>query len=230
LSVWATGSGNLTYQWYRNRADSNVGGDKLGGQTASSIAINTLEQSEWYYYVEITNTEPNGAVSNIVSQVSKVIVSDVALRVAIQVRDNDVKGYVEFYAQILSQPKSAGAISYQWYESANADGSQAKAINKAWGNVLRLKTQDVRDSRGKGKYYFVSINATTKDSHSSATSQVETVNIRAQASEINSSIIIAILLVAMILFAMVTVILLKCAKRNKMRDRSMMYQHNTRIV
>jgi hypothetical protein len=57
LSVTATASdgGILTYQWYRNEADSNSDGTALTGETDASYTPPTMEAGTVYYYVVVTN-------------------------------------------------------------------------------------------------------------------------------------------------------------------------------
>jgi len=54
LSVSATGNGVLTYQWYSNTVNSNIGGTAING--ATSETYNTGAASGGVYYVEVTNT------------------------------------------------------------------------------------------------------------------------------------------------------------------------------
>ena len=55
------GGGSLTYQWYRNSANSNSGGSPVSGQTSSSFTPPTSlsDAGTTYYYVIVTNTINN---------------------------------------------------------------------------------------------------------------------------------------------------------------------------
>ena len=58
LSVTATvSSGILSYQWYSNAADSNIGGDEITGETLSSYSAPTDTVGTMYYYCVVTNTD-----------------------------------------------------------------------------------------------------------------------------------------------------------------------------
>jgi flagellar basal body-associated protein FliL len=173
IGVMVSGGAGLTYQWYKSQGDSNINGEKLIGQTQTSMELDTREQGTYYYYCVVTSKDMYGNQAEVASEVSKVSVVDEKLAIDIQTGGEVEKGYIEYRASIVSQPKRMGAVSYQWYESSNADGREARAIRRGWGSVLRVSTEEAKDSKGKYKYYFVAINATTKSSHESAVSRIE---------------------------------------------------------
>ena len=45
-------SGVVTYQWYSNTTDSNVGGTEIAGATSASFKPSTAEIGTFYYYEE----------------------------------------------------------------------------------------------------------------------------------------------------------------------------------
>ena len=53
--------GTLSYQWYSNSVDSNIGGTMINGATNATYEVSTDVEGTYYYYVEVTNT--NIAVS-----------------------------------------------------------------------------------------------------------------------------------------------------------------------
>ena len=61
LTVAATISdgGHMTYQWYKNAVNSNIGGTTIVGANGTSYTPLTLEAGTTYYYVVITNTIPD---------------------------------------------------------------------------------------------------------------------------------------------------------------------------
>jgi hypothetical protein len=65
LSVAATGTGTITYQWYSNASPSNSGGSMISGATASSYSPPTTVAGTKYYYVVATN--PQGSTTSAVS-------------------------------------------------------------------------------------------------------------------------------------------------------------------
>lgn len=65
LSATATGIG-LTYQWYRNTTNSNVGGTLITGATTSSYSAPITSVGTLYYYVVIkTSCSTTGVSSNV---------------------------------------------------------------------------------------------------------------------------------------------------------------------
>lgn len=57
LTVVATGTGTLSYQWYSNTTDSNSGGTIISSKaTSSTYVVPTAAVGETYYYCVVTNT------------------------------------------------------------------------------------------------------------------------------------------------------------------------------
>ncbi|WP_343256383.1 family 43 glycosylhydrolase [Ligaoa zhengdingensis] len=67
-------SGVVTYQWYSNTTDSNVGGTEIAGATSASFKPSTAEIGTFYYYVVITNTNADA----VGSEKTAFVTSDVA--------------------------------------------------------------------------------------------------------------------------------------------------------
>ncbi len=65
LSVSATGTATLNYQWYKNSSASNVGGTLISGASNSTYTPLSTTVETAYYYVVITN-----AISSVTSAVS----------------------------------------------------------------------------------------------------------------------------------------------------------------
>jgi hypothetical protein len=65
LSVAATGTGTITYQWYSNAAPSNSGGSLISGANSSSFSPPTAVAGIKYYYVVTTNSQ--GSTTSAVS-------------------------------------------------------------------------------------------------------------------------------------------------------------------
>ena len=69
LSVTATGSGTLVYQWYRNATNSNTGGTSIALATAASYAPPTTSVGTNYYYVTVRGTALCGTTTSTVARV-----------------------------------------------------------------------------------------------------------------------------------------------------------------
>jgi len=73
LDVEATvpDGGNLTYQWYSNTANSNLGGTALAGGTSATYTSAALKKGEYYFYVTVTNTN-GGQTKSVTSRPARI--------------------------------------------------------------------------------------------------------------------------------------------------------------
>ncbi|MFC0396601.1 S-layer homology domain-containing protein, partial [Paenibacillus mendelii] len=79
LSVTAniSGSGTLTYQWYRNTSNSTNGAAPIFGATGASYTVPTAAVGDLYYYAIVTNTDATATgnqTATATSSVAKVTV------------------------------------------------------------------------------------------------------------------------------------------------------------
>ncbi|WP_425596603.1 major tail protein [Soehngenia longivitae] len=66
LSVTATASsGTLSYQWYSNSINSNVGGTPISGANLASYTTPTTNPAGTYYYYCVVSVGPNSVTSNV---------------------------------------------------------------------------------------------------------------------------------------------------------------------
>ena len=70
VSVTASGTGTLSYQWYRNTADSNIGGSLIAGATNPVYTVMPSMVGTIYYYCVITNTDTSVSGSHTASTTS----------------------------------------------------------------------------------------------------------------------------------------------------------------
>ena len=68
LSVAATGTGTLAYQWYKNTTNSNTGGTVVSGAITASYTPSSASAGISYYYVTVTGcnivkSSPSGAIT-----------------------------------------------------------------------------------------------------------------------------------------------------------------------
>jgi uncharacterized repeat protein (TIGR03803 family) len=63
LSVGANGT-NLTYQWYQNTGNSDVGGTAINGATSANYTPNTSTGGTYFYYCVVSNLCSPAAISN----------------------------------------------------------------------------------------------------------------------------------------------------------------------
>lgn len=59
VEVNVADGGELTYQWYKNKAGSTEEFEKIDNATSSSYTPDSLERGDHYFYVEVTNHGPS---------------------------------------------------------------------------------------------------------------------------------------------------------------------------
>jgi hypothetical protein len=64
VAAHSADGGSLTYQWYKNAANSNVGGTLIPGATGANYTPDTAATGTTYYYVVVTNTKPDATGTN----------------------------------------------------------------------------------------------------------------------------------------------------------------------
>jgi len=57
LSIEATGTGTLTYQWYSNSKNSVSGASKISGATSATYDVSGTKTGKKYYFCIVTNTD-----------------------------------------------------------------------------------------------------------------------------------------------------------------------------
>ncbi len=65
LTVAATGSGTLTYQWYSNTTNSNSGGTSISSATSASYTPPSTTSGTYYYYAIATSSSCGSATSSV---------------------------------------------------------------------------------------------------------------------------------------------------------------------
>ena len=83
IAAQVSDEGLLSYQWYANTTNSNVGGTPLANGTRSYFAPLTLTTGTFYYYVQVTNTNANATgpqTATTTSEVATIVVSKISLR------------------------------------------------------------------------------------------------------------------------------------------------------
>lgn len=115
VSARVTQGAVLSYQWYSNTTESNVGGTLIPGATDMGYTLPTgLTEDKYYYFCEISAT---GGAASVRSDVATVDVKNYSLItshpqgsvVAIGAPGDTYNLTVE------AQPKPGGTLSYQWF-------------------------------------------------------------------------------------------------------------------
>lgn len=155
FAVTATGTGPLSYQWYKN-------GTAISGATSSTLAFSSATTSNsGNYYVVVRNSGSTATSTT----VSLSVTASVTVRISQQpVSVTVAEGG---YARLLVKATGTGTLSYQWYKNGSLmSGSTSSSI-----------TFSAAKTTSAGKYHVV-----VKDANSSVTSSVATLTVSASAS------------------------------------------------
>jgi len=71
LAVSASGTGDLSYQWFSNNTDSNHHGSLIPGATGSTYTVPTSEIGTTYYYCAVINTKTTSGVHTVATEMSQ---------------------------------------------------------------------------------------------------------------------------------------------------------------
>ena len=149
LSIAATGSGTLAYQWYSNTTNSNSGGTSLGsGATSSTYTPSTTAAGTKYYYVTVT-----GTCGTATSATAAVIVNATTVITSNPTGATYCQGAT---ATALSVTASgAGTLAYQWYSNTTNSNSGGTLISGATSSTYTPSTAAAGTT-----YYYVTVTGT----------------------------------------------------------------------
>jgi len=159
LSVTATGSGTLTYQWYKSAVGTIYSGNKISGATGPSYTVPTTSTDTAWYYCVVTNTDGNitSAVktSTATSDMAQVVVLVESITPpVISQQPASATVYTGTLTRLSVTATGTGVISYQWYSAetdAAEDGTPIAGAISATYTVLT-------DEPGTAWYYCVITN------------------------------------------------------------------------
>ena len=140
LSVTAsvTDGGSLSYQWYRNAANSNSGGTAIPNAKSASYDPPAGTVGAYYYYVVITNTN-NSAIgdktASIISDVAAVtiygIINAQTPTITVHPQGGNYSDNDTVTLSVTASVTDEGSLSYQWYSNASSSNSGGTAIPDA---------------------------------------------------------------------------------------------------
>jgi len=162
LTVVATGSGELTYQWYSNTNSSTKKGTIIPDATSSTYTVPTATASMLFYYCIVTNTDDtvNGTpTATTTSKAAKVTVKALTNAAApvIKTQPADVNTYLNYSAK-LSIKATGKTLSYQWYSNTTDSNSGGTLIASATSSTYNAPTTEL----GTIYYYCVITNTDSK--------------------------------------------------------------------
>ena len=134
LNVVATVSSlsTLSYQWFYNSANSNVGGTEIPGEMSATFNISTsLSQGEYHYYciVSVDGAEPA------VSDVAAITVNAATPALAPEFTAHPSSQAINEGGNIAFTASATGALSYQWQSSIDGGLTWADIIGKTGGTL-----------------------------------------------------------------------------------------------
>jgi len=176
LSVAAeiTDGGNLSYQWFRNTANSNSGGTMIQGATARTFTPPTANEGTAYYYVVVTNTNNNVSgtrVATITSNTARIVVNPV-VNAAIPVIIGQPTGeevVLNGNAMLIVTAETAdnGTLSYQWFRNSTNSNTGGTPVSGAIGATFAPDTSTIGTT-----YYYVVVTNTNNNVNGTRTSTI----------------------------------------------------------
>lgn len=182
LEVYASASGELSYQWYYNATATTEGGTAVEGATESSFKPPVTEDAigTRYYFCKITNT---GAQSDnvICSTPTRVTVDPDPTPVVTLVNPGEAlpddgyeypwdRGYVYQVGQAatplkveVSSAAEGGTYTYEWFRRTTADRSWgADMIREGNGTDTYVPKTDLAQANNAGWLYYCDVTYTFK--------------------------------------------------------------------
>jgi hypothetical protein len=135
LTLGATGSGTLSYQWYTCK-DTKAAGAKITGATAASYVVQMKTLGVSYFYCIVTNTDSRitetvktAAVSSSPAKVT-VLSADAELPV-ITKQPSGVNVVTGVQSTLSVAAAGSGTLSYQWFSNTKQSVAGATPIDGA---------------------------------------------------------------------------------------------------
>jgi quinol monooxygenase YgiN len=188
VSVSVSDGGTLSYQWYRNTANSNISGTPVSGETLASYSPPTVYTGTVYYYVVITNTNTGVTGTHTATATSNVAIVTVTATVNAETPYFSSHPLIRTVTQggssslsVQSIVSDGGTLSYQWYRNTSNSNSSGTAISGATSYSYSPPTATTGTL-----YYYVTVTNTNNNASgtkiATATSNVVAVTVSALAS------------------------------------------------
>ncbi|MGN0306916.1 MAG: hypothetical protein ACI4DN_01740, partial [Lachnospiraceae bacterium] len=160
-----TGTGQLSYQWYKNSTNSNSGGTLIANEVASTFTPPTDTVGTSWYYCVVTNTDTaTGKTASISSDTTKVTIGPADGRASVQMDDWSYGGTASD-PRPQSDSNGVGAVTYS-YSGRTKNGTSygptsKKPVDAGTYTVTAIfgATNDYKEVRAEDTF---TINQTSK--------------------------------------------------------------------
>ena len=165
ISVTATGTGSLSYQWYSSTTSSNSGGTAVSGATGSSYTPLATITGTLYYYCVVA-----GTCASATSAVSGAFIVNPATAISSQSTATQTQCIGGSFAAISVSATGTGALTYQWYSNVGSSNSGGTPITGATSSSY------IPSAATAGTLYYYCVVTSTCASATSAVSGAFIVN------------------------------------------------------
>ena len=162
ITVTATGTGTLTYQWYSNVASSTNGGTSLfatNGAQTSSYTPQSTTAGTLYYYCIVT-----GTCSTATSSVSGAFLVNPATTISGQSTAAQTRCIGNSFTSITVTATGTGTLTYQWFK--NTTNSTSGGTSLAAANGAQTSSYTPQSTTAGTLYYYCIVTGTCATSTS----------------------------------------------------------------
>ena len=171
ISVTATGTAPITYQWYSNTTATTTGGTSLGssnGAQTSSYTPQATTAGTLYYYCIVT-----GTCGTATSAASGAFITDPATTITSQSTAGQTQCIGGAFTSITVTASGTGVLTYQWYSNAVASTTGGTSLGASNGANTNSYTPQ---STVAGTLYYYCVVTGSCGSVTSAVSGTFTIN------------------------------------------------------
>ena len=152
----ATGSGEITYQWYKNTTQAVSGASLIEGATSSTYTIPAEEVktsiNNTYYYC-IATQKYGDSTKQITSGIAKLTVVAQTKITEEPANDYVIAGVKDAAFAVQVEGQSNPTFTYQWYKNTTGSNTEGTAITGATSNTYSISKSDITTSMN-GTYYY----------------------------------------------------------------------------
>ena len=154
FEVTADGTGDITYQWYKNTEESNQGGEEIPGAKGSSYTTEkvTASDNNTYYYCVVTQNYGSSKY-NVTSNVAKLTVGK-GVSVSTLNDVSVIEGTTDVTFTVTASGE--GSFTYKWYKNTTASNEGGELIENANSNTYKIAKKDVTTALND-TYYYVEV-------------------------------------------------------------------------